>query len=240
MTAVMLKAPIIKHHILVIEDTINLRNQITEYFTQRQYDVSVAENSDNALRMSMLIKYDCILLGLTVPRINSVSFIQQLRQRSNVPVVVISARRDEYEKIHALQMGADDYLYKPTNLLELDARITAILRRISVTRQAISTPYLQLDVGNRSVLINGQIIEVTPMEFAIISTMMTAPSRVFSRKELTALMFGEQFSIGRAIDVHISNIRNKIEPNPNKPIYIVTVYGKGYMYQEHVSIPLQN
>jgi DNA-binding response OmpR family regulator len=184
--------------------------------------------------MGMLTKYDCIVLGMTVPRINSVTFIQQLRQRSNVPVVVISARRDEYEKIHALQMGADDYLYKPTNLLELDARITAILRRVSLTKQAMNTPYLQLDAGNRSVLVNGQIIEVTPMEFAIISTMMTAPGRVFSRKELTALMFGEQFSIGRAIDVHISNIRNKIEPNPNQPTYIVTVYGKGYMYQERV------
>jgi DNA-binding response OmpR family regulator len=232
MTAVILNAPIIKHHILVIEDNANLRNQITDYFTQRQYDVSVSGDGENALRMSMLTKYDCILLGMTAPRINSVSFIQQLRHRSNVPVVVISARRDEYEKIHALQMGADDYLYKPTNLLELDARITAILRRISSTRHAISTPYLQLDASNRSVLINGQVIEVTPMEFAIISTMMTAPGRVFSRKELTALMFGEQFSIGRAIDVHISNIRNKIEPNPNKPVYIVTVYGKGYMYQE--------
>jgi DNA-binding response OmpR family regulator len=232
MTAVVLNAPMIKHHILVIEDNANLRNQITEYFTQRQYDVSISSDGENALRMSMLTKYDCILLGTTAPRINSVSFIQQLRQRSNVPVVVISARRDEYEKIHALQMGADDYLYKPTNLLELDARITAILRRISSTRHAISTPYLQLDASNRSVLINGHVIEVTPMEFAIISTMMTTPSRVFSRKELTALMFGEQFSIGRAIDVHISNIRNKIEPNPNKPVYIVTVYGKGYMYQE--------
>jgi DNA-binding response OmpR family regulator len=162
-----------------------------------------------------------------------VSFIQQLRQRSNVPVVVISARRDEYEKIHALQMGADDYLFKPTNLLELDARITAILRRVSLTRHAISTPYLQLDASNRSVVINGQVIEVTAMEFAIILTMMTTPDRVFSRQELTALMFGEQFGVGRAIDVHISNIRNKIELNPNKPIYIVTVYGKGYRYQEH-------
>ena len=240
MSSVVFNAPIVKHHILVIEDNINLRNQIAEYFTQRQYDVSIAGNGDNALRMSMLTKYDCILLGVTAPRINSVSFIQQLRQRLSVPIVVISARRDEYEKIHALQMGADDYLYKPTNLLELDARITAILRRISTTRQAISTPYLQLDAGNRSVLINGQVIEVTPMEFAIISTMMTAPGRVFSRKELTALMFGEQFSIGRAIDVHISNIRNKIEPNPNKPAYIVTVYGKGYMYQERVEAQFSN
>jgi DNA-binding response OmpR family regulator len=240
MTTLLQTIPVVKKHILVVDDNINLHNQIIEYFTQQQYVVSVTSNSDTVLRMCTLTKYDCILLGMTAPRINSVSFIQQLRQRSSVPVVVISARRDEYEKIHALQMGADDYLYKPTNLLELDARITAILRRISATRQSISTPYLQLDAGNRSVLINGQVIEVTPMEFAIISTMMTAPGRVFSRKELTALMFGEQFSIGRAIDVHISNIRNKIEPNPNKSIYIVTVYGKGYMYQERTFTPAQN
>jgi DNA-binding response OmpR family regulator len=233
MTAVILNTPAMKYRILMIENNTNLCNQITEYFTQRQYDVAIASDSDNAVRMNMLTKYDCVILGMTVPRINSVSFIQQLRQRSSVPIVIISARRDEYEKIHALQMGADDYLFHPTNLLELDARITAILRRISLTRHAISTPYLQLDASNRSVVINGQVIEVTAMEFAIILTMMTTPDRVFSRQELTALMFGEQFGVGRAIDVHISNIRNKIELNPNKPIYIVTVYGKGYRYQEH-------
>jgi DNA-binding response OmpR family regulator len=233
MTAVILNTPVMKYRILVIEDNTDLCDQTAEYFTQRQYDVAVSGDCENALRMNMLTKYDCVLLGTTVSRINSVSFIQQLRQRSNVPVVVISARRDEYEKIHALQMGADGYLFKPTNLLELDARITAILRRVSLTRHAISTPYLQLDAGNRSVVVNGQVIEVTAMEFAIMLTMMTTPDRVFSRQELTALMFGEQFGVGRAIDVHISNIRNKIELTPNKPIYIVTVYGKGYMYQEH-------
>ena len=234
MTAVILNAPVVKYRMLLIEENLDLCNQITEYFIQRQYDISIASDGVNALRMSMLTKYDCILFGTTMPRINSVSFIQQLRQRSNVPVVVISARRDEYEKIYALQMGADDYLYKPTNLLELDARITAILRRINLTRQLISTQYLQLDASNRSVMINGQVIEMTSMEFEIMTTMMTSPDRVFSRKELTALMFGEQFSIGRAIDVHISNMRNKIEPNPNKPVYIVTVYGKGYVYREHI------
>lgn len=237
MTTLVLTTPVVKHHILVIEENINLHDQITEYFTQRQYAISVSRNGDNALRMNTLTKYDCILLGMTTPRINNVNFIQQLRQRSNVPVIVISARRDQYEKILALQMGADDYLYKPIDLLELEARITAILRRINATRHTNNTSYLQLNASNRSVLVNGQIIEMTTMEFSIISTLMSTPGRIFSRDELTVLMFGEQFSGGRIIDVHIHKIRNKIELNPNKPVYITTVYGKGYMYQEHLVVP---
>ncbi len=232
MSAVLLNPSGMKYRLMVVENEINFRNQITDFFTQRQYDVTVTADIENALRLNMLTKFDCVVIGMTAPRINSVNFIQQIRQRSSVPVVIISARRDEYEKIHALQMGADGYLFKPTNLLQLDARIVAILRRIGMTRLSMRTPYLQLDASTRSVVVNGQTIEVTPMEFGIITTVMTSPGRVFSRKELTALMFGEQFSIGRAIDVHISNIRNKIERNPNKPIYIVTVYGKGYMYQD--------
>lgn len=232
MSAVLLNPSAMKYRLMVVENEINFRNQITDFFTQRQYDVTVAADIENALRLNMLTKFDCVVIGMTAPRINSVNFIQQIRQRSSVPVVIISARRDEYEKIHALQMGADGYLFKPTNLLQLDARIVAILRRIGMTRLSMRTPFLQLDASTRSVVVNGQTIEVTPMEFGIITTVMASPGRVFSRKELTALMFGEQFSIGRAIDVHISNIRNKIERNPNKPIYIVTVYGKGYMYQD--------
>lgn len=223
---------VVKYQMLVIEDNDNVYTQITEYFTQRNYAVSVAQNSNNALRMSTLTKYDCILLGMTTPRINSINFIQQLRQRSNVPIIVISARRDQYEKILALQMGADDYLYKPMDLLELDARITAILRRIQATLQSKHTPYLQLNSSNRSVLVNGQVIEMTSMEFSIISTLMAAPGRVFSRQELTTLMFGEHYSGGRIIDVHIHKIRAKIEPDPNNPVYITTLYGKGYVYQE--------
>lgn len=237
MTVLLQMTPLVKQHILVVDDNINLSNQIIEYFTQQRYIVSVTSNSDTVLRMCTLTKYDCILLGMTTPRINSVGFIQQLRQHSNIPVIVISARRDQYEKILALQMGADDYLCKPVDLLELDARITAILRRINATRHTNSTLYLQLNAGNRSVFVNGQVIELTLMEFSIISTLMSTPGHVFSRRELTVLMFGEQFSSRRIIDVHIHNIRTKIEPNPNNPVYITTVYGKGYMYQEHLVVP---
>jgi DNA-binding response OmpR family regulator len=238
MTALLQATPIVKQHILVVDDNSNLHDQIIEYFTQRPYIVSATSNIDTVLRMCSLTKYDCILLGMITPRINSVSFIQQLRQRSNVPMIVISARRDQYEKILALQVGADDYLYKPIDLLELDARITAILRRVNGTLHTNNTPYLQLNTDNRSVLVNNQVIEMTALEFSILSTLMVAPGRVFSRHELMVLIFGKQFNNSRLIDMHVHNIRTKIEPNPNHPVYVATVYGKGYVYQVHaVSTP---
>jgi DNA-binding response OmpR family regulator len=225
--------PVVKYRILVIEDDDDMHTQIVDYFTQRQYIVSVVQTSNNALQVSTSTPYDCILLGIPTTLVDTIYFLQQLRQHSNVPIIMLSPHHNQYEKILSLQMGADDYLHKPIDLHELDARITVILRRIHAT-QLTCTPFLRLNINNRSVLANEQTIEFTPMEFAIISKLLQSPNRVFSRQELTMLIFSEQFSqfsAGRSIDMHISKIRTKIEPNPDKPQYIVTVYAKGYMYQ---------
>ena len=233
MTTLIHTTPVIKYHILVLEANANIHTQMVEHFTQRQYTISTMQNSDNVLQMSTLTQCDCILLGMP-STIDNILILQQLRQCSNVPVIMISPRHDQHEKILAMQMGADDYLSKPMDLRELDVRIIAILRRIHTTSSTNNTPYLQFNFNNRSVLMNGNVIEFTPMEFAIISALLQSPNRVFSRQELITLIFSEQFSqvsISRAIDMHISNIRTKIEQNPDKPQYIVTVYAKGYMYQ---------
>ena len=237
MTLITLPTTAHKRHILLIADNTNLCQQITAYFMQRHYHVSIANDTHRGLQMSIVTNYDCILLGMTTQSHSNVQFTQQLRQCSNVPIIVISARNDQAEKIFALHMGADDYLCKPTNLPELDARITAILRRTHATPHTPTTAYIQLDTRNRSVLVNGQAIDFTAMEYAIISTLFLSPGRVYSRTELTQLMYHEPLHIGRAIDVHISKIRIKIEPNPDKPIYIITVYGKGYMYQARPVVP---
>jgi DNA-binding response OmpR family regulator len=237
MTVITLPATAHKRHILLIADNTNLRQQITAYFMQRYYHVSIANDTHRGFQMSMATNYDCILLGMTTQSYSNVRFIQQLRQCSNVPIIIISARNDQSEKIFALHMGADDYLCKSTNLIEIDARITAILRRIHATPQTRTTAYIQLDTESQSVRINGQTISITAMEYAIISTLFLSPGHVFSRKELTLLIYHEPRHIGRAIDVHISKIRTKIEPNPDNPVYIITVYGKGYMYQARPVVP---
>jgi DNA-binding response OmpR family regulator len=172
------------------------------------------------------------VLDLAAIHGNNVLVVQLMHERTHTPIVVLGSRRDDQLRLPVLRAGADDYLVKPCNVNELEARIFAILRRIAMTRQSARSAYIQLDPSNRSVLVNQRHIDTTPMEFAILSTLMATPGRVFSRKELTALMFGEQYSIGRAIDVHISNIRSKIEENPEEPKYIVTVYGRGYMFKD--------
>lgn len=232
--------PTHKRHILVIEDDIDLCTQITTYFTQRQYQVSITDDTNHLLHNNIEANYDCILLGITTSPYNALRFIQQLRQYSGVPLIIISTQHDQSEKIVALHLGADDYLCQPLHFTELDARITAILRRIHTTTQTWSTAYIQLDTQNRSVFVDGKAIDVTSMEFTIISTLLLSPGRVFSRKELTLLVNHEPQYMGRAIDVHISNIRAKIEPNPDTPIYIVTIYGKGYMYQLHPKVPARS
>lgn len=221
--------------ILVIVEREIVRIPIIEHLTKMQYSVTAVADSDSAMRLCIVNIYDCIVVDLAAVQANSVMFVQLLRERTHTPIVVLGSRREEPLRLAILRAGADDYLVKPCNLFELEVRIFAILRRISMARQSARSPYIQLDPSNRSVLVNQHYVDTTPMEFAILSTLMTSPGRVFSRKELTTLMFGEQYTIGRAIDVHISNIRSKIEQNPNEPKYIVTVYGRGYMFKDDFS-----
>lgn len=222
-------------HLLVIIDRALVRDQIVDYLTQQGYMVTGVADGDVAMRLCIVNVYDCMIVDVSTPRPNGIVFIQRLRERTSTPIIAIGARRDEINRLQILQVGADDYLLKPCHLPELEMRIYVILRRITMVRQVLRAPYIQLAPNNRTIVVNQKVVDTTPMEFAILQTLMSAPGQVFSRKELTTMMLGVQDRIGRAIDVHISNIRNKIEPNPDDPQYIVTVYGRGYMFRDRQS-----
>ncbi|MFM7677633.1 MAG: response regulator transcription factor [Roseiflexaceae bacterium] len=220
--------------ILVVSASPSLRAQIEAYFSMRHYVVTWAEERDDAMHQCMVAIYDCIIIDIAVLRRDVVRSIQWMRERTQTPLIVLGARRDAANKIDVIRVGADDYLIKPCHMAELEVRIYAIARRIALTQNPMRSSPVQLNPSNQSVLINQRTVEMTPMEFAILSTLMAAPGRVFSRSELSRIIFGEDTMPGRAIDVHVSNIRNKIEHDVDNPRYIVTIYGRGYMFNDEV------
>jgi len=220
--------------ILVVSASLSLRAQIEAYFSARHAVVTWTEDGDDAMHLCMVAVYDCIIIDLSVLRRDVVRYIRRLRERTQTPLIVLGARRDAANKIEVMRVGADDYLIKPCQMVELEVRIYAILRRITLTRSPMRSSPVQLNPSNQSVLIHHRTVETTPMEFAILSTLMAAPGRVFSRAELSRIIFGVDTMPGRAIDVHVSNIRSKIEHDIDNPHYIVTVYGRGYMFNDEV------
>jgi DNA-binding response OmpR family regulator len=167
-----------------------------------------------------------------MPKMDGETFIQKLRARSNIPIIVISAKVDEEDTVNVLAMGADDYMTKPLKLKELTARIFAIIRRMGSIQSVVPNPLIQLDSYSRTVTINNSKITLTPTEFAILSLLMLTPGKVYSRRNIFDMIFSGEFVSDRTIDVHIRNLRHKIELDVNQPSFIVTVYGIGYKFRD--------
>lgn len=219
---------------LVVSASSSLRAQLEAYFGRHHYVVTWAEDGDEAMNLCMVAVYDCIIVDLAVLRRDVVRYIQRMRERTQTPLIVLGARREAANKVDVIRAGADDYLIKPCHMAELEVRIYAILRRIALTQNPMRSSPVQLNPSNQSVIINQRTVDTTPMEFAILSTLMAAPGRVFSRSELSRIICGVDTIPGRAIDVHVSNIRSKIEHDIDNPRYIVTIYGRGYMFNDEV------
>lgn len=218
-------------YLLVVEDRFNVRMMMSEYLTQQQFDVTTASNGVEALEHCKLRQFDCILLDLMMPTMGGLEFLQELRKSTNVPVIVISAKLEESDKITALEYGADEYITKPVSMRELTARINALLRRVDM-QQAIPVAKIQLSNNGRTVIVQNQPIDLTPTEFKILEALVSQPNKILSRKEIAQALYGsETVNIDRSIDVHIRNIRSKIEVDADNPVYITTVYGAGYRFQ---------
>lgn len=225
------------HQILVVGNATPICTQIDAYLTAQRYVVTRADDGDCALRLCMVELFDCIVIDLAVIRRDLISYIQRLRERTHTPIIALGARREVYSKVDVIRAGADDYLVKPCGMAEIEVCIYALLRRTTLLRvMPRNERPIQLNPSNQRVLVNQRSIETTPMEYAILSTLMTAPGRVFSRVELSRIIFGVDTAPGRAIDVHISNIRTKIERDIHNPHYIVTIYGRGYMFNDEVML----
>jgi len=221
--------------LLVVDDKAEIRKLLKSYFTQEGFDVVTAADGQEALFVARQEKPDLVLLDLMMPEMNGYDFLRAFNRESDTPVIILTAKLDESDKVLGLELGADDYVVKPFSPRELTARVRAVLRRLE-KQQHKDTDILRygnitIDFQGRMVTIGERLVDLTPSEFELLATMMRAPGRVFTRLELLERLQGTAYEgYERTIDVHIRNLRAKIEPDPANPIYIETVYGVGYRF----------
>ena len=223
--------------ILVVDDEGKIRETIAQFLKEQGYLVEMAANGREALEMLKSKKPDLILLDLMLPGIGGLEVCKQIRKESQVPIIMLTAKGEEIDKLIGLELGADDYITKPFSLREVEARMKAVLRRTNSSLTEIEKEeilifkYLEIHPEIREVLVNGKLIELTPSEYAILLTLARSPGRPFSRLQLLNSTWGESYAgYERAIDTHVSNLRKKIETDPHEPIFIQTVYGIGYKF----------
>jgi DNA-binding response OmpR family regulator len=220
--------------ILVADDKANIRNLVRDYLEVEDFRVVIAANGREALYAARAEKPDLILLDIMMPEMSGYDFIKTYRKESETPIILLTAKLDETDKVLGLELGADDYVTKPFGMKELVARINAVLRRAerpAAVPEILSLGGIRIDVESRTVTSFGRPASLTPSEFDLLHILMSAPGKVFSRSDLLLKLQGTTFEgVERTIDVHIRNLRTKIEPNPSEPIYIETVFGVGYRF----------
>jgi DNA-binding response OmpR family regulator len=222
--------------ILVVDDKASVRTLVREYLTAEGFRVVVADNGQNALYVARQEKPNLVLLDIMMPEMDGYEFIRAYRRESNVPILLLTAKMEETDKVLGLELGADDYITKPFGMKELVARIRAALRRAgepTTTNAILRVGEITLDKETHQVTVGGDPVQLTPSEFDLLAALIAAPGRVFSRLDLLEHLQGIAFEgAARTVDVHIRNLRTKIEVDPAKPHYIETVFGVGYRFTD--------
>ncbi len=220
--------------ILVVDDERKLREMIRTYLEQDGYRVVEAGNGREALYVARYEKPDLIILDVMMPEMGGYDFMRTYNKEADTPIIMLTAKIEEEDKVLGLELGADDYVTKPFGIRELMARVRAVLRRgqkQGKDNDLLRVADVALDRGARIVKVGTQQVDLTPSEFEILSTLMASPGRAFSRLDLLENTAGDAYEgYERTIDVHIRNLRTKIEPDASKPHYIQTVYGMGYRF----------
>lgn len=222
--------------ILVVDDDKRIVDLVKLYLEDEGHRVIPAYDGDQALSLARQERPDLIVLDLMLPGRDGLEVCQILRTESEVPIIMLTARTTERDKLAGLDLGADDYVIKPFSPRELVARIRAVLRRMPEERAHRGPPEvafgdLKVRFLHHDVAVGGQPVNLTPAEFDLLATLVREPGRAFTRVELIEAAFGHEFEGSeRAIDVHILNLRKKIEPDPRNPRYIKSVYGVGYKF----------
>jgi DNA-binding response OmpR family regulator len=217
--------------ILVVDDEPHIVLSIEFLLKQAGYAVRIARDGEAAHRAVAEQRPDLILLDVMMPNLDGFEFMRIFRRGQATPVILLTARVAETDKVVGLELGADDYVTKPFGMQELVARIRAVLRRANPGRAAagLRVGDLALDRATREVTVAGRPVALTPSEFELLATLMESPGRVFTREQLLErLQGGEYEGVERTIDVHVRNLRRKIEPDPSRPRYVETVFGVGY------------
>ena len=220
--------------ILIVDDERRLVSLVQSYLTQDGFRVVTANNGREALAVARKEKPDLIILDIMMPEMNGYDFMRQHRNERSTPIILLTARVDDEEKVVGLELGADDYMTKPFRPRELMARVHAVLRRTEnqlPVVQILKVMDITLDRDQRMVQIGDRLVELTPSEFDLLAALMAAPGRVYSRLDLLNVLQGVRYEgYERTVDTHIKNLRAKIEPDPRSPCYIETVYGIGYRF----------
>jgi DNA-binding response OmpR family regulator len=227
--------------ILLVDDEQSIQTLLSYPLRKEGYDVVQATDGRQALDRFDEQMFDLVILDLMLPKVDGLEVCRQLRSRSPVPIIMLTAKSDEIDKVVGLELGADDYITKPFSLREFSSRIKAALRRAEMSKDAelsqeespLEIRDLRIDFAKRSVRVRGRDVELTFVEFEILSALARAPGRVFTRDMLLARIWGDSaYRDPRTIDVHIRHLREKIEADPKEPEYLFTVRGVGYRFRD--------
>ena len=225
--------------ILVVDDEPKIVTLARDYLEHAGYAVVVAADGRSALDAVDRERPDLVVLDLGLPELDGLDVTREIRRESTLPIVMLTARDDELDKLLGLELGADDYLTKPFSPRELVARVRAVLRRVDAAtaapaeREIVRAGDVTLDLPRMRVDAAGRPIDLTPTEFQLLAALAAQPGRIFTRSQLLDAVHGVAFeSYERAIDTHIKNIRRKLEPDPRTPRYVLTVYGIGYRFAD--------
>jgi two-component system, OmpR family, alkaline phosphatase synthesis response regulator PhoP len=223
--------------ILVVEDEMKIARLVRDYLEHAGFEVIVTADGDAALSSARGHRPDLVVLDLGLPGRDGLDVARELRRSSNVPIVMLTARGDETDRVAGLELGADDYVVKPFSPKELVARVRAVLRRTDTARdegvEIVRVGDVEIDVPRMRVAVKGRSVDLTPTEFHLLATLARRPGRVFTRGQLLEAIHGVAIeSYERAIDAHVKNLRRKLEPTPSRPRYLLTVRGVGYRFAD--------
>ncbi len=225
--------------ILLVDDEDSVQKLLTYPLEREGFRVVQARDGDEALAKFRADHIDLVVLDVMLPKLDGLEVCKRLRAESTVPIIMLTARDDELDKVLGLELGADDYITKPFSIREFRSRVRAVLRRASVARAApdedevISANGLTIDVGRRTVELGEERVQLTYVEFELLRTLASNPGRVYSRRMLLeSLWGGADYREPRTIDVHVRHLREKLERDPREPEYILTVRGVGYRFRD--------
>ncbi|GEN87562.1 response regulator transcription factor [Oceanobacillus sojae] len=225
--------------ILIVEDDLSVSEMIKDYLEKEGYEVTAAFEGEEGMQKFQNDAFDLIILDIMMPKLNGIEVMKQIRRDSSVPILIVSAKDTDVEKVLGLELGADDYIAKPFAMIELSARVKSALRRATSYSEAkkevnvIHYKALTVDINNYSVQKNGKEIKLTSKEFDILKLFLKYPNNVFTKAQIyTTVWNNDYFGDENVINVHIRRLREKIEDNPAEPDYIRTIWGIGYKLGE--------
>lgn len=220
--------------ILIVDDKRSVQRMVAEYLGEHGFRTVTADNGQAALYVARHEKPDLILLDIMMPEMDGYTFMRAYLKERDTPIILLTARLDETDKVIGLELGADDYITKPFGMAELVARIRAVLRRANkeaTTSDVLRAADVMLDKSSRVVKVGSASVDLTPSEFELLTVLMAQPGMVYSRADLLERLKGNSLEgVERTIDVHIRNLRSKLEPDASEPRYILTVFGVGYRF----------